>query len=135
MTAPRAAQLDDNPKVALILAVGPLPYALLVLAASTAYGVLFTPAFKLIADGADHAGLAQGMAFGVMNAAWALGAFIGPAAAGAIAGVTGASVPFLLAALACAGALIAVVLRSRAGGGLLGPDLDPGQAAVRAVRN
>jgi MFS family permease len=121
--------------LALILAVGPLPYALLVLAASTAYGVLFTPAFKLIADGADHAGLAQGMAFGVMNAAWALGAFIGPAAAGAIAGVTGASVPFLLAALACAGALIAVVLRSRAGGGLLGPDLDPGQAAVRAVRN
>ena len=38
------------------------------------YGVLFTPAFALIADGAEHSRLAQGMAFGFMNAAWAVGA-------------------------------------------------------------
>ena len=50
-----------------------------------AYGVLFTPAFALIADGAEHVGLAQGMAFGFMNAAWAVGAMVGPAAGGAIA--------------------------------------------------
>ncbi|HEV3046010.1 MAG TPA: MFS transporter [Solirubrobacteraceae bacterium] len=122
--------------LALILAVGPLPYALLVLAASTAYGVLFTPSFKLIADGADHAGLAQGMAFGMMNAAWALGAFLGPAAAGAIAGATGASVPLLLAALACAGALAATVLRARASARLAGHELAGArEPAVPAIRN
>jgi hypothetical protein len=43
----------------------------------------------------------------VMNAAWALGAGIGPAAAGAIAGVTGDASPYVLAAAACALALAA----------------------------
>ena len=49
------------------------------------------PAFALLADGADAVGLAQGMAFGLMNAAWATGAVVGPAAGGAIAGATGDS--------------------------------------------
>jgi MFS family permease len=61
----------------------------------------------LISDGAERARLAQGMAFGVMNAAWALGAVVGPAAAGAIAGATGDAIPFVLAAAACVGALLA----------------------------
>jgi MFS family permease len=41
------------------------------------------------------------MAFGMMNAAWAVGAMVGPAAAGAIAGATGDWIPFVLAALVC----------------------------------
>ena len=49
----------------------PLAYVPLLIAASGAYGVLFTPAFALIADGAERSGLPQGMAFGLMNAAWA----------------------------------------------------------------
>lgn len=97
--------------LALTLAVGPLPYALFVVVASVAYGVLFTPAFALIADGADHARLAQGMAFGMMNAAWALGAMAGPAAGGAIAGAVGDRTPFILVASACA--LLLIGLRSR----------------------
>jgi MFS family permease len=97
--------------LALTLDVGPLPYALFVVVASVAYGVLFTPAFALIADGADHARLAQGMAFGMMNAAWALGAMAGPAAGGAIAGAVGDRTPFILVASACAVLLIG--LRSR----------------------
>jgi MFS family permease len=96
----------------LTLAVGPLPYALLVVVASVAYGVLFTPAFALIADGADRARLAQGMAFGVMNAAWALGAMTGPAAGGALAGAVGERTPFILVAIACA--LLLIGLRSQA---------------------
>jgi MFS family permease len=73
-----------------------------------AYGVLFTPAFSLIASGAESAGLAQGMGFGVMNAAWAVGAVAGPAAGGAIANATGDWIPFVLAALLCAAALVVV---------------------------
>jgi hypothetical protein len=37
----------------------------------------------------------------MMNAAWAVGAMVGPAAAGAIAGATGDWIPFVLAALVC----------------------------------
>jgi len=86
----------------------PLVYAPLVVVAAMAYGVLFTPAFSLIANGAESAGLAQGMGFGLMNAAWAVGAVAGPAAGGAIANATGDWIPFVLAALLCAAALVVV---------------------------
>ena len=85
----------------LTLELAPLPYGLMIVAASAGYGALFTPAFALIADGADRSGLAQGMAFGMMNAAWAIGAMAGPAGAGVLAGATGEAFPFLLSALAC----------------------------------
>jgi MFS family permease len=87
----------------------PLFYVPLIVIAASAYGVLFTPAFALIADGAEHSRLAQGMAFGFMNAAWAVGAVIGPAVGGAIASSTGDWIPFLLAGGACALALVAVL--------------------------
>ncbi len=98
--------------VSLGLALGgrPLLYVPLVVVASMAYGALFTPAFALIADGADAAELAQGLAFGLMNAAWAVGALVGPAAAGAVASATGDWVPFAAGAAACGAAL--VVLRA-----------------------
>jgi MFS family permease len=86
----------------------PLLYVPLLILASGAYGVLFTPAFALIADGADSSRLPQGMAFGVMNAAWASGALIGPAVGGAVAAVTGDVVPFLVSAVLCAAALAGV---------------------------
>jgi MFS family permease len=86
----------------------PLLYVPLIVIASFAYGILFTPAFALIANGAEAASLPQSIAFGVMNAAWALGAVAGPAAGGAIAGATGDWIPFVLAACACVVALVAV---------------------------
>lgn len=94
----------------LMLAPAAVPYAILIVAASVVYGALFTPAFALIAEGADRSGLAQGMAFGMMNAAWALGAMAGPAGAGALDGATGETFPFLLAATACL-ASVALLLR------------------------
>ncbi len=104
--------------VSVALSVGlafnprPLAYVPLLIAASGSYGVLFTPAFALIAEGAERSGLPQGMAFGLMNAAWASGALIGPAAGGAVAEASGDIVPFLLSAAFCATAL-AVVRRAR----------------------
>lgn len=92
----------------LALAGRPLVYAALVLLASTAYGLLFTPAFALIAEGAERAGLAQGHAFGVMNAVWALGAMLGPVAAGAIAGLSGDWLVYVLATAVCVATLVAV---------------------------
>jgi MFS family permease len=86
----------------------PLLYVPLLIAASGAYGVLFTPAFALIAEGAERSALPQGMAFGVMNAAWASGALIGPAVGGAVAAATGDVVPYLVSAVLCALALAGV---------------------------
>ncbi len=83
-------------------------YAGLVVIAGAAYGALFTPAFALISEGAEHAGLAQGIAFGLMNGAWAAGAMLGPAAGGAIAQATGDTVPFMLAGALCLGALLRI---------------------------
>jgi MFS family permease len=102
----RAALLAGVP-FSLALAMGgrPILYAPLVVLASMSYGALFTPAFSLVSEGAENAGLAQGMAFGLLNAAWAIGAMLGPVAAGAIAGATGDAVPFLLAALGALAAL------------------------------
>jgi MFS family permease len=96
----------------LTVALGAVPYALLVVVASVAYGVLFTPAFALIANGADQARLAQGMAFGMMNAAWALGAMAGPAAGGEIAGAIGERAPFIIVAIACMAVLSLIGVRS-----------------------
>ena len=67
--------------------------------------MLFTTAFALLADGAEASGLAQGMGFGLMNVAWALGSVVGPAAGGAIAGATGDWIPFVLSAVVCASGL------------------------------
>lgn len=100
--------------VSIGLALGPRPlaYVPLIVLAGGAYGALFTPAFALIAEGAERTGLPQGMAFGLMNAAWAIGALIGPAAGGAVAAATGDVVPFLVSAGFCATAL-ATVRRAR----------------------
>jgi MFS family permease len=100
--------------VGLALGPRPLVYVPLLIAVSGAYGVLFTPSFALIAEGAEITGLPQGMAFGLMNAAWAMGALIGPVFGGAVAAATGDVVPFLVSAVLCA-ATLALARRAPAG--------------------
>ncbi len=105
-TLARLALMASIP-VTLALATGtsPATYAPLVVLAALSYGALFTPAFSLVSEGAETAGLAQGVAFGLLNAAWATGAMVGPAAAGAIAGATADAVPFVLGVAVSAAAL------------------------------
>ena len=97
--------------VGLSIGARPLFYVPLIPLAAISIAPLFTTAFALFANGAEAVGLAQGMGFGVMNAAWALGAIAGPAAGGAIAGATGDWIPFVIGASLCASAL--VILRPR----------------------
>lgn len=96
------------------LATGPHPvvYVPLLVVAALFYGTLFTTAFTLLANGAEHVGLPQGMAFGLMNVAWALGAATGPAAGGALAAATGDWIPYVLASALCAGAFVAIRRRT-----------------------
>ncbi|HXH87199.1 MAG TPA: MFS transporter [Gaiellaceae bacterium] len=74
----------------------------LVFVAALAFGGFYTPGMALVSDCAEAAGLAQGMGFGIMNTAWALGNMTGPAAGGALAAGAGDALPYLLAAGLCA---------------------------------
>jgi MFS family permease len=76
--------------------------ALLVCAASVSFGSLFTPGMSLTSHRAEAVGLAQGIAFGVMNTAWAFGELVGPTAGGALAEAAGDAVPYTIAAVLCA---------------------------------
>jgi MFS family permease len=96
--------------IALAWARQPALIAALVVASGIAYGAFYTPGLALISHGAELAGVAQGLAFGVMNACWGIGALVGPAAGGALAGVAGDAVPYLVLAGVC----VATYLATRA---------------------
>jgi MFS family permease len=87
--------------LALAGATAPLLVAALLLVASIVYGAFFTPAMALVSDTAERNGIAQGLVFGVMNGAWAVGNVIGPAAGGALAQSAGDALSYLLLAAIC----------------------------------
>ena len=95
---------------ALAWATEPGLIAPLVLASGIAYGAFYTPGLALVSHGAELAGVAQGLAFGLVNACWGIGALVGPAAGGALAGVAGDAVPYLVLAGVC----VATYLATRA---------------------
>ena len=98
--------------VALALVDGGVALMVVVLLASVAYGALFAPGLALLSHGAERAGLSQGLAFAVMNAAWAWGALAGPAGGGAVGEVDGDAAAYGAGALACLGTLAAASLAS-----------------------
>lgn len=81
--------------------------ALLVCAASVSFGSLYTPGMSLTSHRADSVGLAQGLAFGVMNTAWAFGELVGPTAGGALADASSDAAPYVVGAVLCAATLAA----------------------------
>jgi MFS family permease len=95
--------------VACLLAAASAPAAIaaLVTVAAISYGSLYTPAMALASHRAELQGLAQGMAFGIVNSAWALGQLAGPTLGGALADGFGDPVPYALGAALCALTLIA----------------------------
>jgi MFS family permease len=93
--------------VALALSSSAALIAVLVAAAAITFGSLYTPGMSLTSRRAESAGLAQGLAFGIMNSAWAVGALVGPALGGALAEASGDAAPYLLGATLCALTLVA----------------------------
>ena len=77
---PIRVALTGSLAVASLLAIAtePIVIAFLVGAAAITFGAMYTPGMALTSHRADSAGLPQGLAFGIMNSAWALGALIGP---------------------------------------------------------
>ena len=101
---PIRAALAASTVVALGLAVSSTAalIAALVCAASISFGSLYTPGMSLTSHRAESVGLAQGLAFGVMNTAWAAGELIGPTVGGALAESAGDALPYTVGACLCA---------------------------------
>ena len=87
--------------VALAAASEPIVIGVLVGASALAFGGFYTPGMSLGSVRADVAGLSQGLAFGLMNTAWALGEMSGPSVGGALAARFGDAVPYLVGAALC----------------------------------
>jgi MFS family permease len=89
--------------VSLALAASERPPVVvpLVFAAGLTFGGFYAPSLTLLSNSAERVGMAQGITFGVMNSAWALGNAIGPAAGGALAQATRDAVPFVVGAAIC----------------------------------
>jgi MFS family permease len=84
----------------------------LVVASAIAFGSFWAPAMALLSDGAERIGLAQGLGFGLMNAAWGAGNSLGPALGGTLADVGGDAFPYALMA-ALSGLTLVALTRGR----------------------
>jgi MFS family permease len=100
--------------VGLALATRPALVAPLVIAAALVYGMPYAPALALLSEGAERVGLAQGIAFGLMNGAWAAGNMVGPSAGGALGDAVGDALPYLVCAGLCVLTLAGLARRAPA---------------------
>jgi MFS family permease len=87
--------------------------AALLVVATAAFGAFWAPAMALLSEAAENVGADQGLAFGLVNFAWAIGMVGGAAGGGALAKATSDAVPYVLLSVLCAGTLL-VLTRRRA---------------------
>jgi MFS family permease len=93
--------------LALGVASSTIAIAILVCAAAISFGSMYTPGMALASHRAEVVGLAQGLAFGVVNTAWAFGEVAGPTVGGALANSYGDAAPYLACAALCGLTLVA----------------------------
>jgi MFS family permease len=101
--------------LALAFTDGPAPVVVLLVAASVSFGAFWAPAMALLSDASERIGVAQGLGFGLMNAAWGAGNTLGPSLGGTLADAAGDALPYALMALVCLGTFVVVGRRPFAG--------------------
>lgn len=116
---------------AVVFAILPWPstalvFAIVIVLGSPVIGLLWAPAMAMLSDGADHVGLEQGLAFGVMNLTWATGQTLGDIGGSRLGEAAGDEVAYLVLSAVCVVAFLVLKLRSTADGVALHP------AGVRA---
>lgn len=102
----------------VIVLVVPVPRiaalsAMVMVAATAAFGTFWAPAMTLLSESAEQVGADQGLAFGLVNLAWAVGMVGGAAGGGALAKETSDTLCYVLLAMLCAGTLVGLVRRRR----------------------
>jgi MFS family permease len=104
---------------AITMAILPWPstafgLALVIVLGSPVIGLLWAPAMAMLSDGAEHVGLEQGLAFGLMNLTWATGQALGDVGGARLGEAAGDEVAYLLLCAICIASF--VILRGRAVG-------------------
>lgn len=114
-SVPVIAALAVGTVVSIVVPVtGGLPLLIGVLVAGTPFfGSLFAPASAMVSEGAEHSGLNQGIAFALLNLAWAAGQAIAAAGSGALAQATSDLVPYALLSAAFVATLADLLRRAR----------------------
>jgi MFS family permease len=92
--------------------------AIIVVGVSGLLGVMWVPAMKMLAGGAEHIGLDHGFAFAYFNLAWASGFSIGSFAGGSLAEVTSDAAAYSAVAILYAVSAMYALTRGRGGGRL-----------------
>jgi MFS family permease len=88
--------------IACFSAASDVPLLILVIGVSaTALGAAWTPAMALLSDLSESVGLDQALAAGLMNVAWAAGQIVGSGGSGALAHLTGNTLPTVLIGALC----------------------------------
>ncbi len=103
----------------IVMALLPWPntawqLAALVILASPAIGILWSPAIAMVSDGAEAHGVEQAIGMALVNVGWAVGETAGSAGGARLADATSDRVPYLLLAALCA-ITFAVLRRQRQG--------------------
>jgi MFS family permease len=99
--------------VAFAVADRPAAIVPILILSGITFGAFWAPAMALLSDAAEKISLAQGLAFGLMNAAWGGGNALGPPLGGALADAASDTLPYALAAFVCAGTLLFVLVGTR----------------------
>jgi MFS family permease len=102
----------------VVVLVVPIPRiaalcAMVMVAATAAFGTFWAPAMTLLSEAAERVGADQGLAFGLVNLAWAVGMVGGAAGGGALAKATSDTLCYVLLAVLCAGTLVGLARRRR----------------------
>lgn len=77
------------------------PTIILMILATGAFGIFWAPSMSLLSAAAERIGTHQGIAFGLVNLAWAAGMVSGAAGGGALAKATSDAVPCIALAVIC----------------------------------
>jgi len=98
---------------AMALPLGTPAFIAAMITVGIAQAIGFTASYPLAADGAERAGVGQGVAMGLLSVSWGLGALVGPVLTGAVAELAGDASGFLLAAGLALAAALCVRWRTR----------------------
>jgi predicted MFS family arabinose efflux permease len=97
----------------MALPLGTGAFVIAMVAVGIAQSIGFTASYPLAADGAERAGVGQGVAMGLLSVSWGVGALIGPVATGTVAEFAGDATAFALAGALALVAALGVRWRTR----------------------
>ena len=98
---------------AMALPLGTFAFVAAMVWCGIAQSIGFASAYPLAADGAERAGVGQGVAMGLLSVSWGIGALVGPVPTGTVAQLANDATAFMLAGTLALAAALGVRWRTR----------------------